>query len=539
MTPMSKQKLKPAVASESAPAATASHFSRYVSFALLLGAALLLSVIFYKVMAHFVVPLFLSALLVVIFRPLHTFLLDKLKGRRELAALLTTLSILMLVLVPLAALTFLAISEGRDLVQQFSQGNFLRDVAHVREQLKLNMPAAREIRRIEDELFELQAVTELDGDRIEQQSSSLYEVRQNAWTIAEMEGLEGAVVESPVNDGDIEELPDSQQATEQLSTVPVLELEKSWTEFSGQLETAFQSHGKLEQSIRDLKRETTPEKAAEISDLKYRTAIEYQEHLAETAGSFKNFKYQLLGGRAWSLLVETVNPTQEKLQEYAQSAVTFAREKMFALGGSITAFLASLLVGTAIMIIGLYFFLLDGPAMLESLHVLSPIEDDHERELMDEFTRVSRAVVVATLLSAAVQGLFGGIGYWVCGLDSIFLLTLLTAVLAMVPFVGAAAVWIPCSLYLFFVEGNLIAAIGLAIYGVSVISMADNVIKPWILHGQSNLHPMLALLSVLGGVAVLGPIGILVGPMIVAFLQTLLKILQREMAILEQPPIPD
>lgn len=171
--------------------------------------------------------------------------------------------------------------------------------------------------------------------------------------------------------------------------------------------------------------------------------------------------------------------------------------------------------------------------MLKGLHSLSPIDDNHEEELVLEFTRVSRAVVLATLLSAAAQGILAGIGFWVCGLDSIFLLTLLSGVLAMVPFVGAAAVWIPCALYLFFVDNNPWTAVGLAIYGVLVISMADNFIKPWILHGQSNLHPLLALLSVIGGVTVLGPIGILVGPMIVVFLQTLLKILQREMLLMD------
>ena len=190
------------------------------------------------------------------------------------------------------------------------------------------------------------------------------------------------------------------------------------------------------------------------------------------------------------------------------------------------------------MIIGLYFFLLDGPAMLESLQGLSPIEDKHEKELAEEFARVSRAVVVATLLSAAVQGILAGLGFWFCGLESIFLLTLLSGVLAMVPFVGAAAVWIPCALYLYFVDNNPYAAIGLAIYGGAIISMADNIIKPWILHGQSNLHPLLALLSVIGGVAVLGPIGILIGPMIVVFLQTLLKILQREMHLMENTKTP-
>ena len=156
-------------------------------------------------------------------------------------------------------------------------------------------------------------------------------------------------------------------------------------------------------------------------------------------------------------------------------------------------------------------------------------EDISDRELIEEFGRVSRAVAVATLLSALAQGLLAGLGFYFCGLESIFLLTLLSAVLAMVPFVGAASIWMPCCLYLYFVDQNITAAIGLAIYGFAVISMADNIIKPIVLHGQSNLHPLLALLSVIGGVSTLGPIGIVIGPMIVVFLQTLLKILRREL----------
>lgn len=167
--------------------------------------------------------------------------------------------------------------------------------------------------------------------------------------------------------------------------------------------------------------------------------------------------------------------------------------------------------------------------MIKSVQGLSPLDDEHEVELIEEFGRVSRAVAVATLLSALTQGLLAGIGFYFCGLESIFLLTLLSAVLAMVPFVGAASVWIPCCLYLYFVDQNMTAAIGLAIYGFAVISMADNVIKPIVLHGQSNLHPLLALLSVIGGVSTLGPIGIVIGPMVVVFLQTLLKILRREL----------
>ena len=99
----------------------------------------------------------------------------------------------------------------------------------------------------------------------------------------------------------------------------------------------------------------------------------------------------------------------------------------------------------------------------------------------------------------------------------------------MVPFVGAAAIWLPASLYLMLATDNVWAGIFLAAYGAIPVSLADNIIKPMVLKKQSRLHPLFALLSVLGGVQALGPIGILVGPMAVAFLQTLLNMLRREM----------
>jgi predicted PurR-regulated permease PerM len=173
--------------------------------------------------------------------------------------------------------------------------------------------------------------------------------------------------------------------------------------------------------------------------------------------------------------------------------------------------------------------------MLDAIVRLSPLEEHHVRELVAEFDRACRAIVSATLLSAVAQGLLAGIGFYFAGLQSsVALLMLLTMVLALVPFAGAAAVWIPVCLYLYFYQGQAGAAIGLALYGGIIVSQSDNVIKPYVLHGQSNLHPLLALLSVLGGIQALGPIGILVGPMVVVFLQVLLKLVQREMSSLDK-----
>src|SRR5205085_10993062 len=100
-----------------------------------------------------------------------------------------------------------------------------------------------------------------------------------------------------------------------------------------------------------------------------------------------------------------------------------------------------------------------------------------------------------------------------------FLLAVLTMVLAIVPFIGAIPIWGSCALWLFLHDGRPQAAAALAIYGTVLGIVGDNLIKPWVLHGRSNLHPLLGLLSVLGGVQALGPIGSVVGLMAVAILQ--------------------
>ena len=167
-----------------------------------------------------------------------------------------------------------------------------------------------------------------------------------------------------------------------------------------------------------------------------------------------------------------------------------------------------ILVGMLIMVISLYYFLVDGPGMIRALMRLSPLDSRYERELLERFGQVSRAVVVATLLSAVVQGALAGIGYYFALPKEapVFLLTAATMVTAMIPFFGAAAMWI-CVVGWVYLYGKLATAMILAIYCTVIVSGIDNVIKPLVLHGQSNLHPLLALLSILGGVTVLGPGG--------------------------------
>jgi predicted PurR-regulated permease PerM len=210
------------------------------------------------------------------------------------------------------------------------------------------------------------------------------------------------------------------------------------------------------------------------------------------------------------------------------------KEYLTPLAMSTGEFLIKFAVGIFVMVVSLYYFLADGPSMLRAIMRLSPLDDAYERQLIDQFGNVTRAVVLATLLSALAQGILAGLGFYFANAGSVFLLTVLAMLFAIVPFIGSAGVWVPVCLWICFVDNRMWPAIILAAYCGVVVSAVDNIIKPFVLQGRSNIHPLLGLLSVLGGVQALGPIGIIVGPMAVVFLQTLLEMINKEMAALEK-----
>ena len=196
-------------------------------------------------------------------------------------------------------------------------------------------------------------------------------------------------------------------------------------------------------------------------------------------------------------------------------------------------FLGDLLINCLVTVLGLYYFLADGKQLTESAMQLLPLDHKYQEQLVGKFVEMSRAVTSAMLLAALTQGLLLGIAYYFAGLGGVFLLTILTMLGSFIPLVGSAVVWGSCCVWLFF-DDKPTAAILLLAWSLFVVGAADNILKPMVLHGQSKLHPLLALLSVLGGVQVLGPLGIFFGPMAVSFLQAGLTMLNIELRAL--PP---
>lgn len=375
---------------------------RVISFIVLLAIILLVGAVFFQVMAQFLVPMFLACVLLVVFQPLHNWILRRLPTHPRISALLTTVLILLAVLLPLTWLGWNA-------------------------------------------YLEMQA---------------LFVPKANAVT----------------------------------SNVPPTK--------AGEADTNKPGDSKKEE-------------------------VAFKEKVNSIALQLRNDFYR----------ITKIFVPDPDVKSYVTTAEKFLASK--ALSG--VQSIIGILVGLAIMVISLYYFLADGPTMIDAVMELSPLDYRYEQELLERFGNVSRAVVVATLLSAVVQGTLAGFGY-AFALTSeapIFLLIVITMTTAMVPFVGAAFTWIcVCGwIYLYgehvvdnkIVVGDPRTAILLAIYCAIVVSQIDNVIKPFVLHGQSKLHPLLALLSILGGVQVLGPVGILVGPMVVSFLQALLNMLRKEL----------
>ncbi|HUE71897.1 MAG TPA: AI-2E family transporter, partial [Pirellulaceae bacterium] len=452
--------------------------SRMVSFAVLIGILAVITVLFYRVMASFLLPLFMAALLGVIFQPLQRWVLNKCGGQRYVAAGITSVLVLLSVLTPTALVITMAALQGIELAERVRGTDVQSQLTNLRKQFDLEIANEQDLRLLE---------AGLKHWRNKQRTGEPIELEHEAVQVL------------------LERLTRLEEAIK--------------TEGTGAVRT---DATRLREALVQLK-ESQP------------LTLAQDEALQAANAEFRIFKREYLGGSVTAWLKEAVNPTDEQLENLLQSTTSTAGSPLLALGGDTLAIVAKLLFGIIITVAALFFFFAEGATMLDAVIRLSPLEERYVRELVAEFERVCRAVVTATLLSAVVQGILAGIGFYFAGLtNSVALLTLLTTVLAMVPFTGAATVWVPVCFYIYFVQDRLVAAGLLAIYGTFIISLADNVIKPIVLHGQSNLHPLLALLSILGGIQALGPIGILIGPMVVVFLQTLLKILQRELLSIDR-----
>lgn len=167
----------------------------------------------------------------------------------------------------------------------------------------------------------------------------------------------------------------------------------------------------------------------------------------------------------------------------------------------------------AVMLYISFFLLRDGRWLVEKLIRAIPLGDKRERLLFQTIAGVARATVKGNLLVAIAQGALGGIIFWILGIPSPILWGVLMAVFSLIPAVGAGLVWGPAAIFLY-ADGQIIAATSLILYGIMVIGLADNLLRPYLVGRDTKLPDWMVLLSTLGGFALFGINGFVVGPLI-------------------------
>jgi predicted PurR-regulated permease PerM len=184
---------------------------------------------------------------------------------------------------------------------------------------------------------------------------------------------------------------------------------------------------------------------------------------------------------------------------------------------------AALLLDLVIFLMMLFFLLRDKEEIREALRGISPFTRGQESELLEHLGNTVRASLQAMIVVPIIQGVVAFIGFEIFGVPSPLLWSVMVVFAALIPILGSPLAWIPAVLY-FLADGHLGRAIGMAAYGVFVISMIDNIVKPMILRGSAQIHTMLAFLSIMGGVFAFGPKGLIVGPVVLSLVLSAYRI---------------
>lgn len=174
-----------------------------------------------------------------------------------------------------------------------------------------------------------------------------------------------------------------------------------------------------------------------------------------------------------------------------------------------------------VMLYGMYYFLIDGPAILSRILYLTPLNDADERKLMNQFVSVTRATIKGSILVGLIQGGLAGAAFFVLGLPAAAFWTTVMAVLSVIPVLGSGIVWVPAAVILAS-TGRMGAGIALALWGLLVVGMIDNFLRPRLIGRDLKMHNLLVLLSTFGGLAMFGVVGFIIGPIIAALLVTTL-----------------
>lgn len=223
--------------------------------------------------------------------------------------------------------------------------------------------------------------------------------------------------------------------------------------------------------------------------------------------------------------IQVVSPTfSVDLAGHAQQVTGWITSRLGSIfAGTLSTFLLALL-----SLFGIFYFFRDGEQFIRAIIHASPLPDDEDAHILKKLGSSVRSVVLGTLTIAVIQGTLVAIAFEVIGINGAVLWGAVAALGALIPGVGTSIVLVPAIVFLA-LDGAYGAAIGLAVWGVFAVSTIDNILGPYLMSRGVRLHPFFVLLTVLGGIALFGPLGLVLGPVALSLFIVLFELYRSHM----------
>ncbi len=249
---------------------------------------------------------------------------------------------------------------------------------------------------------------------------------------------------------------------------------------------------------------------SQATHLVHRLQVEAAQRQAQDPGAFTRL-VDALAQRIGSWVPVPVDHVRDSMLSAGQQLV----QSVLSVGGNLFVSFLSLLMAIGVALFLLFFFLRDGDQMVTRAMVLVPLDGRRKAQLLNHLSDVTRAIVLGSLVTSLVQGTLLGIGFALAGVPAPVVFGVLAVGAALIPAAGTAIIWVPAVVWLG-VYGHWGAAVFLAIWGIAVVSVADNVVRPWFISSRAKITTLPVFIGLLGGIAAFGPIGVFLGPVVIA-----------------------
>lgn len=227
--------------------------------------------------------------------------------------------------------------------------------------------------------------------------------------------------------------------------------------------------------------------------------------------------------------------TESDIREWTRDNIQGIAAFLAAQAGKWAANVLIFLFSLFVTLFATFYLLRDGPEFLARVRDILPISESRREGLIHIAYNVLYASVVSSFVVAAVQGTLGGLLFWVLGIDKPLLWGVVMGFLSLLPLLGAWLVWIPAALTLFY-NGDYWKAAILVVVAAGIIGTVDNLLRPWLISGRVQLNGLLIFISILGGIAAFGMIGVILGPILVALGEAVLVFFSGEDTMTAAPP---